>query len=184
MTSIFSKFKKDDQKKGEQTKTIEVSPDQAKTVERLLENFQELDEEELINFIDNDSVLAKLTLKKRYEILELAKTYQQKLDNPEPVETEKQESETLDIKEYIRTHEFKNRNGNVIDLAEIDKLRGYKIGDKLKVRKGVDVRDSVRKAKDIIVVGFTSDEKIVLQFDEGKCSSDFVGKRDELYEKL
>ena len=93
MISIFSHLfkKKDDQDKGETTKKIEVSSDQAKAVKRLLENFQELDEEELIAFIENDPVLAKLPLKKRYEILESAKEYQQKLENPESEETEKQE---------------------------------------------------------------------------------------------
>ena len=102
MTSIFKK--KDGQEKREKAKKTEIKPDQAKAVKRLIENLKELDEEELIAFIENDPELSKLPLKKRYEILESAKEYQQKLENPESADTEykeQKEQEGRDPEQFL-----------------------------------------------------------------------------------
>ena len=165
MTSIFSHIfkKKDDQDKGERTKKIEVSPEQANTVKRLLENFRELDEEEIINFIENDPVLSKLPLKKRFEILETVKEYQIILEGGDKEEKKPEQSEMklgigskvkikkrisghsagdeaivikLDGQEAVLKIEFCEHKSPVEDLELLS--NGFRIGDRVKIKKNVN----------------------------------------------
>ncbi len=66
---------------------------------------------------------------------------------------------------------FESIYGGKIEITDIKELGGYRVGDRLKAREEARLLvPEIRRAKEIVVVGFTKDGRVVKQLDGGKVT--------------
>ena len=64
------------------------------------------------------------------------------------------------------------------------KLGTYKVGDLLKLKKDVSVREEIKKAKKLEVVGFTEEGEVLTQIDGNNVAMDSLEIHHEIFEKI
>lgn len=71
----------------------------------------------------------------------------------------------------VTKRSFTGINDRTLNVTDRTSMDGFQVGDRLELRDRDSIREEVRRAKKIIIVGFTADREIVTQLDGGRCTT-------------